>query len=97
MSDRADEDAQGLEPLTALGEAIRTLRAKAQLSQEALARNAELEASTLAAVEAGQEEPTWGDLRRIARGLETPLKQLLELAESLESPTGAGPGAGSGC
>src|SRR6185369_9183527 len=79
MSDRADEDPQRLEPLTALGEAIRTLRTQAGLSQEELARQAELEAPTLTAFEAGREEPTWGDLRRIAYVLQVPLERLLEV------------------
>jgi len=88
MSDRADEDPQRLEPLTALGEAIRTLRTQAGLSQEELARQAELEAPTLTAFEAGREEPTWGDLRRIAYVLQVPLERLLEVAEGLERGEG---------
>jgi transcriptional regulator with XRE-family HTH domain len=88
MSDRADEDARGLEPLPALGEAIRTLRAQAGLRQEELAQRAELDAPTLTAIEAGREEPTWGDLRRIAYSLQTPLERLLEVAEEMERQTG---------
>jgi transcriptional regulator with XRE-family HTH domain len=84
MSDRADEDARGPDPLAALGAAIRTLRTRADLSQEELAQRAELEASALAAFEAGQVEPTWGDLRRLASALGTPLERLLEAAEELE-------------
>jgi transcriptional regulator with XRE-family HTH domain len=87
MSDRADEDARGLEPLPALGEAIRSLRTQAGLSQEELARQAELEAAALTAIEAGSEEPTWGDLRRIAYALQTPLERLLKVAEGLERGT----------
>jgi transcriptional regulator with XRE-family HTH domain len=90
MTDRTGEDTGGLEPLAALGEAIRALRTQATLSQEELARAATLEASALAQIEAGQTEPTWADLRRLAYALETSLAQLLELAESLEQ---AGPGA----
>jgi transcriptional regulator with XRE-family HTH domain len=84
MSDRADEDARGREPLTALGEAIRNLRTEAGMSQEGLASGAELEPSTLSAIEAGREEPTWGDLRRLAYALDTPLERLLKTAEGLE-------------
>ncbi|HET9592674.1 MAG TPA: helix-turn-helix transcriptional regulator [Solirubrobacterales bacterium] len=84
MSDRADEDARGLEPLPALGEAIRSLRTRAGLSQEELAGQAELKAAALTAIEAGSEEPRWGDLRRIAYALQTPLERLLEVAEELE-------------
>jgi transcriptional regulator with XRE-family HTH domain len=84
MSDRGDEDAQGREPLAALGEAIRTLRATGGLTQEDLARRAEIEPPRLAAFEAGAEEPTWGDLRRIAYAVETPLEKVLATAEQLE-------------
>ncbi|HEX5592390.1 MAG TPA: helix-turn-helix transcriptional regulator [Solirubrobacterales bacterium] len=87
MSDRADEDSRGL---AALGAAIEALRTQAGLSANELAARTELPPRFLAAIEAGREEPTWGDLRRLAQGLETPLEELLELAESLER-TGPGP------
>jgi transcriptional regulator with XRE-family HTH domain len=86
MSDLAGKDTRGL---AALGTAIQTLRTQADLSEGELAERAEVEPKLLAEVEKGRREPTWGDLRRIARGLGTPLEQLLELAESLEGP---GPG-----
>jgi transcriptional regulator with XRE-family HTH domain len=86
MSDRAGEDARGL---AALGTAIQTLRKQQDLTTDELAARAELAPTSLAALEAGQDEPTWGDLRRLAHALETPLEKLLELAESLER---AGPG-----
>jgi len=86
MSDRAGEDARGL---AALGAAIESLRTQAELSIDELAARADVSSQSLEAIEAGQEEPTWGDLRRLAHGLETPLEKLLELAERLEE---AGPG-----
>lgn len=89
MSDRAGEDARGL---AALGAAIRTLRKRAELSEDELAGRAQLSPALIVAVEDGSREPTWGDLRRIARGLETPLEDLLELAESLEKTGGDGAG-----
>lgn len=81
MSDRAGEDARGL---TALGTAIRTLRAQAGLSEAELAAKADLEPPLVTDLEAGRREPTWGDLRRIAQALGTPLESILELAERLE-------------
>jgi transcriptional regulator with XRE-family HTH domain len=84
MSDRAGEDGRGLEPLAALGAAIEALRTQAGLSQQELAARCELDLQSLAAIEGGQEEPTWGDLRRIAYGVGTALEQLLALAEQLE-------------
>jgi transcriptional regulator with XRE-family HTH domain len=87
MNDLAGEDARGL---AALGTAIRASRAEAGLGADELASRAELPVRSLEAIEAGQEEPTWGDLRRIAHALDTPLERLLEAAEELERP---GPGA----
>ena len=81
MSDRDGEDARGL---AALGAAIEALRTQAGLSADELAARAELPPRSLEAIETGREEPTWGDLRRLAQGLETPLEELLRLAESLE-------------
>jgi transcriptional regulator with XRE-family HTH domain len=89
MSNPAGEDARGL---AALGTAIRTLRTQKGLSEDELAERAQVEPALLAEVEVGRREPTWGDLRRIARGIETPLERLLDLAESLEE-TGPGPAA----
>jgi len=68
----------------ALGQAVRTLRQKTGLSQDALAARAGLDASSIARIEAGQVDPTWGSMRRIAAGLGVPLEELAELAETLE-------------
>jgi transcriptional regulator with XRE-family HTH domain len=59
------------DPQVGLGKAIRQLRNEAQLSQEALGEKAEI-------------NPTWGNVRRIARGLGVKLWRLAELAEKLE-------------
>ena len=88
MNDRAGEDARSL---AALGAAIRKLRAESGLSRDELAARAELPSEFLEAIEAGREEPTWGDLRRIAFGLGAPLEELLKLAERLEDEE---PGSG---
>jgi transcriptional regulator with XRE-family HTH domain len=85
MSDGADEEAGRLEPLAALGAAIQTLRTRAGLSRAELAGRCDLDPNSLASFEAGQEEPTWGDLRRIAAGVGTDLEKLLLLAEELEN------------
>jgi len=73
-----------LDPNVALGAAIRALRERASLTQAALDERAELRPQSISAIEAGRHEPTWGDLRRIAKGLEVPLGRLLELVEELE-------------
>ena len=59
------------DPQVGLGKAIRELRTEAGLSQEALGERAEI-------------HPTWGNVRRIAKGLEAPLSQLARLAEAHE-------------
>jgi transcriptional regulator with XRE-family HTH domain len=88
MTDRAGEDARGL---AALGTAIRTLRMRVGLSEEDLAARAEVGLLLIGEIEEGRQEPSWGDLRRIAYGLGTPLEKLLELAESLEEEAGSEP------
>jgi transcriptional regulator with XRE-family HTH domain len=55
---------------------------EAKLSQEELGARAELDEREIAAIEAGQLESTWGDLRRIARALSVPLPELLARLES---------------
>jgi transcriptional regulator with XRE-family HTH domain len=86
MSDRAEEDARQLEPLAALGAAIQALRTQAGLSRTELAARCDLDAESLGSIEAGQKEPTWGDLRRIAYGVGIGLEKLLALADELENP-----------
>lgn len=73
-----------LDPNAALGAAIRALRERAGLTQAALGERAELPPQSISSIEGGRHEPTWGDLRRIAEGLEVPLERLLELVEELE-------------
>ncbi|HEY3553212.1 MAG TPA: helix-turn-helix transcriptional regulator [Solirubrobacterales bacterium] len=64
-----------------LGAVMADLRQRAGLSQASLAERVELEEQEIAAIEAGQLEPTWGDLRRIAYALEVPLPELLARTE----------------
>lgn len=56
-----------------------------ELSQEALAERAGLPPTWLAHLESGTHDPTWGDMRRLAEGLEVSLEELSELAEELEA------------
>lgn len=76
---RTDQDSDAN---AALGAVIKELRERAKLSQEELGARAELDPREVAAIEAGQLEPTWGDLRRIARALSVPLPELLARLES---------------
>ncbi|HET7508021.1 MAG TPA: helix-turn-helix transcriptional regulator [Solirubrobacterales bacterium] len=67
-----------------LGATVAALRQQAGLTRAELAQRAELREREVVALEAGELEPTWGDLRRIARGLDVPLEKLLQLVEERE-------------
>lgn len=70
--------------LLALGRAIRELRGEKGLTQEELARRADLDPPHLAAVESGRRNPTWGTVRRISYALDLPLPELIRRAEEVE-------------
>jgi transcriptional regulator with XRE-family HTH domain len=72
------------DPQPGLGRAIRTLRTDAQLSQETLGDRAEIHPTWISHIESGRINPTWGNVRRIAKGLKVPLPRLAELAEKFE-------------
>jgi transcriptional regulator with XRE-family HTH domain len=72
-----DQDANEL-----LGTVIAELRQAASLSQSELAERVQMQEQEIVAIEAGQLEPTWGDLRRIAHALQVPLPDLLARTEA---------------
>jgi transcriptional regulator with XRE-family HTH domain len=72
------------DPQVGLGKAIRELRRDGGLSQEALGERAEIHPTWISHIESGRINPTWGNVRRIARGLKVPLAQLAQLAEDHE-------------
>ncbi|HEU5253784.1 MAG TPA: helix-turn-helix transcriptional regulator [Solirubrobacterales bacterium] len=72
------------DPQIGLGKAIRALRTERELSQEALGQRAEIHPTWISHIESGRINPTWGNVRRIARGLKVPLSRLAQLAESYE-------------
>lgn len=76
------------DPQIGLGRAIRTLRNEAGMSQETLGQRADIHATWISHIESGRINPTWGNVRRIAKGLEVPLPRLAELAEKLEKELG---------
>lgn len=71
----------GLDPDAALGAAITGFRERVELSPAELGARVGLDEGRIAAIEAGEFEPTWGELRRIASALEVGLPELLEEAE----------------
>ncbi len=81
MSEDQPRTDQDPDANAALGAVIKELREQAELSQQELGTRAELDEREVAAIEAGQLEPTWGDLRRIARALGVPLPDLLARLE----------------
>jgi transcriptional regulator with XRE-family HTH domain len=76
------------EPQSGLGQAVRALRTKAGIDQEALAERSGLPPSLIAEIESGRSDPTWGDMRRAAQALGVSLERLSELSEELEGEGG---------
>ena len=68
----------------ALGAAIRKLREKRDLSQEALAEKAGLTGRTVSAIETGKANPTWATVRDIAAALDVSISELAKLSEKHE-------------
>lgn len=77
------------DPQVGLGKAIRALRTENQLSQEALGQRAEIHPTWISHIESGRINPTWGNVRRIARGLKVPLPRLAQLAQDYEEGRGS--------
>jgi len=59
------------------------LRRDGGMSREEVAKRGGLTVSTIQSIEAGDQEPTWGNLRRIAQGLKVELEELCALAVEL--------------
>lgn len=84
------------DPQIGLSRAIRQLRKQERLSQEALGLRADIHPTWISHLESGRVNPTWGNVRRIARGLRVPLPVLAALAEDLELEHGTAPRPGQG-
>lgn len=76
--------ARRVDPQIGLSKAIKQIRRELQLSQEALGFAADIHPTWISHVESGRVNPTWGNVRRIATGLQVPLPVLAALAEDLE-------------
>jgi transcriptional regulator with XRE-family HTH domain len=72
------------QPQPALGKAIRGLREKRGLTQEAVAHDAGVTTATLGVIERGLSNPTWATLRRIASALDASMVEVARLAEKHE-------------
>lgn len=73
-----------LRPQDHLGQAIRDLREQAGLTQGQLGERAELQPTWISHIEAGRSNVHWGNLRRIAVGLQVELEDLLSLTREFE-------------
>lgn len=69
----------------ALGEAVRTLRAKAGLSQEQLAEGAGTDLTQVGGIERGVRNPSYTTLLRLADALGTTVGRLATLADELRA------------
>lgn len=76
------------DPQPGLGKAIRALRNEFDLSQETLGERADIHPTWISHIESGRINPTWGNVRRIAKGLKVPLPELAALAEDFERKLG---------
>jgi len=61
------------------------LRREQELSREQVAERGDLPAATVAEIEAAEidREPRWGDVRRVAKGLDVELDYLIRLSYEL--------------
>lgn len=64
-----------------LGRAVREIRARRALTQEALGRESALHRNYVGAIERGEINPTFRILRKLASGLDVQLSELLDLFE----------------
>jgi len=69
----------------ALGEALRTMRSEAGLSQEQLAEGAETDLTQVGGIERGVRNPSYTTLLRLAGALETTVGRLATLADELRA------------
>ncbi|HVQ58782.1 MAG TPA: helix-turn-helix transcriptional regulator [Solirubrobacterales bacterium] len=65
----------------ALGKAVRQLRERRDLTQEALAEKAGITVRSLSQIETGNANPTWATVRDIAAALGVSISQLAKLSE----------------
>jgi len=75
---------QSERPQPALGKAIRQIRGKRGLTQEAVAAKAALTGRSLSAIETGKANPTWATVEDIASALDVSVSTLANAAERLK-------------
>ncbi|MBW8060210.1 MAG: helix-turn-helix transcriptional regulator [Solirubrobacterales bacterium] len=73
------------QPQLALGKAIRQLRDKRGMTQEALAHAAGVTVGHLSMIERGHSNPTWATVKAIAAALDASMIELTKLASTHET------------
>lgn len=71
-------------PQDSLGQALRTIRSERELSQEAVALDADMEPSWLSHIESGRRNPSWATVQRIAAALGVRVSDVALRAEEIE-------------
>jgi transcriptional regulator with XRE-family HTH domain len=71
-------------PQPVLGAALRELRTKRGMTQEAVAQSAGITVAHLSAIERGLANPTWGAVAAIAGALGVPMGKLGSLTDKLK-------------
>ena len=72
---------QSRRPQPGLGNAIRKLREKREMTQEDLSEAAGITVRTLSQLETGNSNPTWATVGDIARSLGIPISELAKRSE----------------
>lgn len=75
--------------MAAIGLAVRRVRERAGMGESEVECGAELPEGSLAAIERGEEPPTWGTLRRIVYAVGISLPALMEEVEEIEAAIAA--------
>jgi transcriptional regulator with XRE-family HTH domain len=83
MPSRKHRTSEDVAAQKGLGLAVERLRRDVNMTREQVAKRGGLTIHTISAVESGEQEPTWGNLRRIAQGLGVRLEELNALAIEL--------------
>jgi transcriptional regulator with XRE-family HTH domain len=70
---------------TAIGQAVREIRRREGLTQEALGFRAGLHPTWISAIETGRRDPRWSTIKQIAEGLGTSEVEIVALSKRLET------------
>ncbi len=73
------------QPQPALGKAIRQLREKRGMTQEALAQEAGVTVGHMSMIERGHSNPTWATVKGVAAALDASMVELVKLATRFDA------------